>query len=364
MKKRNEYKIKISFDGVVKDLLQFNVDIPYKGGGKYTDLVKIYSNRIELEISRKNNIDFDLVFYQHNSGVYSQIIKVLTFYYANNFSRNPSITKIHIYKRDQNNKYTELKKLTKKEITQPIKNKILYSDKFNDLTIIFEESYKGKAILNCLIYWLTAMSSSEPLVRFEKLYRVFNSLFSIFSPNGTEHDRLKKLREFTVDQSNHSVFQFTNRIVIDKYKNVAALRDSFQWMAMIKNNHNNPTLNSLRDMVLRYSDQTVIKLLQEIIKCKDKSLANQPSLQREINNHITVQISANTNKNTEIISITCIMYMSYIRNKIFHGEKFDLTFRIIESNKSIAELERLNELLSNYIVDLINSANKFPASPN
>ena len=61
-----------------------------------------------------------------------------------------------------------------------------------------------------------------------------------------------------------------------------------------------------------------------------------------------------TNSELEITVFICIKYCYYLRNKIFHAEKQDLTFRFAKNNL-IFELEWVNEILETLIIELISA---------
>ena len=61
-----------------------------------------------------------------------------------------------------------------------------------------------------------------------------------------------------------------------------------------------------------------------------------------------------TDTELEIVVFICIKYCYYLRNKIFHAEKQDLTFRFAKNNL-IFELEWANEILETLIVELISA---------
>jgi hypothetical protein len=60
----------------------------------------------------------------------------------------------------------------------------------------------------------------------------------------------------------------------------------------------------------------------------------------------------------EVVTFICIKYSYYIRNKIFHAEKHDLSFRFIE-NKLTEELDWINNILETLILELIKVNNSW-----
>ena len=69
-----------------------------------------------------------------------------------------------------------------------------------------------------------------------------------------------------------------------------------------------------------------------------------------LNNHIREK----TVLDIKVITFICIKYAYYVRNKIFHAEKHDLSFRLM-SNNEINGLTWLNDILQKLIIDLLEN---------
>jgi DNA-binding sugar fermentation-stimulating protein len=74
----------------------------------------------------------------------------------------------------------------------------------------------------------------------------------------------------------------------------------------------------------------------------------------EVDTHIQNSITNNANSDNEVVSLLTGKYMYFVRNKTFHGEKVDSSFRL-SVNKEDNELKFLNSVLEPYLIDLINT---------
>lgn len=350
MKRSNQYDIEIIFKTTGKNTLLFSSSIPYLGSALNLDSVKIYSKKITLSCKRAAVINLDEVFYNHNSSLYNQIIKCLVYYYALNFNC-PKIKEINVT-RKATSEILERKTLTIDSIIQPVAGKITSNIVFdhNAIEILFEENEKGKTILIALSYWLKAMSTNDSVFTFERLWRGLNGIYSLVGAHGNETQCHIALRALLIGNSHI----LTNSSAEVNGYTSQYLRNSFRWRAMILNDYS--TINKterFRDFVLRYSDERIIRMFDETLPYRQDFLNRQGFLPA-VTGHIAAQLATPVKSNTELVAILCIKYSYFIRNKSFHGEKIDGTFRLVE-NKEIRELEKINKLQSFFVADLINS---------
>ena len=90
---------------------------------------------------------------------------------------------------------------------------------------------------------------------------------------------------------------------------------------------------------------------RDIYKCHKKVRLNQENLFRNVQTHIS---SNTTLHDVELIPLLSIKYAYFVRNKMFHGEIPDSTFKIHKNNEDI-EIDRLNDILSTLIFELLNN---------
>lgn len=348
MEKKNIYEITIGFNRDTKKLL-FKDSVDYMGSKSYKDDIEIYTNEINISATRSSNINLSNIFYNHNSSLYNQIIKCLAFYY----SSTKKFTEIQslVITRKRSSKILDKKKLNKAEINQIIANtfSLSFNIKKDKLSVLFSETEKGKTTLNALTYLLKANSCANEDEKFEKLWKSFNQLYRLIGQKNTEFDCLVEIKKFINTNYNRLNYSTKSVTKLDS----KGLRLPLRWRAMIINNYDTEKqTKNYRDSILRYSDHRVMNVYKETLGNREQFLKNK-GYYNQVVTHIDKHISAKTTIDNELISVLILRYMYFVRNKTFHGEKIDSTFRLA-INKEIKEFKWLNEKLEPFIVDLIN----------
>jgi len=348
MDKKNIYAITVSFNIDTRKLL-FKDSVAYLGSKSYQDEIEIYSNEINISASRSSNVKLSNIFYNHNSSLYNQIIKTLAFYYSST-KKFVEIQSLFIT-RKRSSKILDKKKLKKAEINQIIANNfsLSYSLKKDNLSVLFSETEKGKTTLNALTYLLKANSCENEDEKFEKLWKSFNQLYRLIGQKNTEFDCLVEIKKFI--NKNYARLNYSTKSVTKL--DARELRLPLRWRAMIINNYDTEKqTKNYRDSILRYSDHRVMNVYKETLGNREQFLKNK-GYYKEVVAHLDNHINAKTIIDNELISVLILRYMYFVRNKTFHGEKIDSTFRLA-INKEIKEFKWLNEKLEPFIIDLIN----------
>ena len=102
--------------------------------------------------------------------------------------------------------------------------------------------------------------------------------------------------------------------------------------------------------VERYSDKRIMALLKEKLVCREVYITGLGKW-NEVQTHIAS--NANTTSDIELVTILCIKYAYFIRNKYFHGETLDGTFKLKKDNIDL-EFERISKLLPTLIYEIID----------
>jgi hypothetical protein len=137
------------------------------------------------------------------------------------------------------------------------------------------------------------------------------------------------------------------------------LRNSIRWRSMfLKNYDTEKKTVGLKDFVLRYSDKRIMEILLTTKYGYSEMFLKNRGFINEVENHIKKHIAIKTINDNELVSVLTGKYMYFVRNKSFHGEKLDLTFRL-SVNKEDNELKFLNGILEPYLIDLINANDKY-----
>lgn len=345
-KRYNHYHVKIDFDKSRIECAVGNKYAKYISGQEYLDSFHFLPDSFTLIASRGKSFEDGSILSNSVNSLNSQLLKGLLFYcsLANDY---PKITNVSIVRKRAKGKdfeYTE----SKSNIVQPLigsGNKI-YSLNKEKLEVIFEETEKGNAIRIALSYWLKGMASQDRYYKFDHFWRAFNRLFMYQGNQSKEFDCMVKMREFII--SNEDLFP--NTISITNSYNRDVLR-SFRWRNFILNDFD--TVNktkSFYSFIKRYHDIRIMSLLNEILPYREKYLTQENYIV-DVRKHIASNVDT---CDPELITLLAIKYAYYIRNKMFHGEIPDSTFKVHDNNVDI-EIDRLNNVLSSLINELINS---------
>lgn len=354
MDRSNIYEILIELDNSYDSLL-FKGKIDYSGSSTFKDDVEIYRNRIIIVASRSSNIDLSTIFYNLKSSLYGQIIKTLVYYYI--VCRTENTINIITINRKRGNNILDSKVLKKPDINQIISKRPVrkYAFDKNKIQILFTETPKGKAILNSLSYYIKATCMTDDAERFERFWKSFNPLYRLIGSNRLNESKIEEFKCLCETRNHIEEYPecFINSIKQMSGVNAENLR-KLRWRDMILNNYPHGTrINDYKKAVFRYTDSRIMNCYLETIGNVDQYLKADGSYER-IFEHLTLNIKNNKIKDLELISFFILRYMYYVRNKAFHGEKLDATFRLT-INKEAVEFKLLNGKLEAFIVDLINS---------
>lgn len=351
MTRDNNYTIEIHFDikGRTKNI--FSGQVPYFGSASFSDDFKISNDKIIIEAKRSAIVPLDNIFYNHFSSLYNQILKSLLFYYAST-RKFAKITSIKI-SRARSLKTLEEKIFKDNQFNQVLDNsfKLDYQIDQVKLQELFNETAKGQTTLIAISYLLisnTALSESD---KFEKLWKSFNKLFTQIAGEKKDFNCLRYLRQFVIDNPN--ILTLSSNKVSSLTTN--KLRNAIRWRGMLLDNYDTEAkTGAFRDFVLRYSDKRIMEIILETKYGYRETFLKNQGFFVAVDNHIQNSIAANTKNDNEVVSLLTGKYMYFVRNKTFHGEKVDSSFRL-SVNKEDNELKFLNSILEPYLVDLINA---------
>lgn len=353
MDRKNKYEILIELNKKSNSKI-FEGQIDYLGSRSYQDYLLITQNLITIVAERSSKVNLSNIFYNHNSSLYNQIIKALAYYYCIN-KNFTEIQKISIT-RTRSLKKLDSKTLKKYDINQIIDSRFKLNSNFDPIKLeeIFSESEKGKMLLNSITYLLKANSAKDDYEKFERLWKSFNPLYRLVGKHPKEFDCLVATRTFI--SNNPNCFQYS----LPRVRNIdsSELRLSLRWRAMIINNYPRESdTNNYRNSIIRCTDSRIMSVYLATIGNREQFLKNQ-GFYNQVKTHLDNHIQANTKVDTEVLAVLILRYMYFVRNKSFHGEKIDSTFRLT-INKEIKEFKWLNKRLEPFIIDLINSNDKY-----
>jgi hypothetical protein len=351
MTRDNIYTIEILFDLDIRTRTIFVGQVPYFGSASFSDDFKIHNDKILIEAKRSAIIPLDNIFYNHFSSLYNQILKSLLFYYASTrkFAKIKSIK----ISRARSQKILEERIFKDNQFNQVLDNsfKLSYQIDQTRLQELFNETPKGQTTLIAVSYLLIANTSLNESDKFEKLWKSFNKLYTHIAGDNKDFNCLRFLRQFVIDHPNILTLSANkvNSLTTNK------LRNAIRWRGMLLDNYDTEAkTESFKDFVIRYSDKRIMEILLETKYGYRETFLRNKGFLVLVDTHIQNAITADTNNDNEVVSLLTGKYMYFVRNKTFHGEKVDSSFRL-SVNKEDNELKFLNSVLEPYLIDLINA---------
>ncbi|MCW2259750.1 MULTISPECIES: hypothetical protein [Sphingobacterium] len=379
---KHNYSINIRFDAPDISISREVFGMEYKGSSDTNDELVIENDTLTIKCNRTAKINLINIVFSESSSIHNQIIKSLIYYYIR-VNRFVPIQHISINRIKQTGEETMLALPTSKIGIEQILN-----DKFSGIDIstanindIFKINDKSKAIQYALTYLMKSKITNEESERFEKLWKSFNSIYYYFGNGANENECHRLMRNFII--TNPTLFPKS----LHRARNITAkeLREKVRFNELLSNDYDTKEkIVSFIAFIFRYQNKIICKNLLDNISyfeadlkdifsvdkvenkfnkfdyIKDlyhnyKSSTDSEIIFKRITGYLEDKVkNPVTNTELEITVFICIKYCYYLRNKIFHAEKQDLTFRFAKNNL-IFELEWVNEILETLIVELISA---------
>ncbi|WP_172126368.1 hypothetical protein [Arcobacter acticola] len=312
------------------------------------------------------------------SNIHTQITKSLLYFYIKkrNFSEIKSITVSR--KKDKILETTTIPK-ENYQIEQVVEKYFNINENYilNNINDIFLTNDKSISLFNSLSYLVKALNTQESSHKFERLWKAFNAIYRYIGKSENDNTCHINLRDFLL--SNDSLFNYSKKIVNNYDRKI--LRKKIQFRNLILNDY--PTKNhtvSFIAFLYRYTDSRLLQILKETLPYREEFIKTINSIDKveskfnklglstiydncktkqntciynEIVNSLDSKINMNNQSDIEIVAFICIKYAYFLRNKIFHAEKHDLSFKFIKNNL-LYEIDWINNILESVIIELLN----------
>ena len=253
-----QYYVNIRFRGIGPAIRIGRRYSTYPGSQGSKDTFVFFSKSCSMVLSRTKSYTDGEILSKANNTINTQIIKVLLCYYAVS-SDFPTVESISIVRKKSGQPdytYRECE-----SITQPIgyiPNRTLVCSQ-DVLNILLDETPKGQTLRIAMSYWLKGISSDDEYYKFDHLWRAFNRLFMYQGNDPKEHECMKVMRNFVLNNPGH----FTRSIAITNAYSREVLH-SFRWSRMILNDYDTrEKTNALVQFVQRYHDSRIMNLLSD-----------------------------------------------------------------------------------------------------
>lgn len=339
------YKVQIEFTEKCTSISsKITIQSEYKNSNGKQDCFKFYASKIVLSFVRSTK--YDAIISKPTNSINTQIIKALIAYYAIADVISPiksvAITRIvgtREYPYEEGEAFQQ-----PLLVEQSIVNPLHYSQSI--LSEVVQENERGIVLRIALSYWLKAVVADNVYLKFENLWRAFNRLYVYHGNQSKEVDNMRAIRQLMLLNSAnfHKSIAITNGYTKEDFH-------AFRWQKMILNDYDNlEKTEALVEFIKRYSDRRIMELFKEKLVCRESYLMAKGEW-TNVQNHIAR--NASTTADIELVTILCIKYAYFIRNKYFHGETLDGTFKL-QQDKIDIEFERESKLLMTVIHEIIN----------
>ncbi|MGE6449391.1 MULTISPECIES: hypothetical protein [Pseudoalteromonas] len=356
MSREHGYVITIEFSSDDSSSL-FSGKVSYPFSKSYKDELTITDNKIKIVAYRSNKVILKGIFDNHNSALYTQIIKSLVYYYCSVGKPN-EIKKIEI-----NYIYNgaikdgliflgnKVKQLVDNEDDLSRLNKI----KADELEIIFEESTKGHSYLIALTHLVKSFCSESSYDSFERKWKSFNAIYRQISNKDNEFQRQVFVRDHLIKHPELYPLTFD---VVSKLT-TADIRDRVRWIKFIHNNFSTlKQTENFKNFVIANEDYRLAEINKSTLTVREKFLKDKGFYQ-EVEAHLDNHIKKKTINNSHLTATLCIKYMYFVRNKSVHAEIVDSGFRLTSNTKEEREVTWLSSLLELLLIDLVNAHSNF-----
>lgn len=376
----HNYAIKITFEHSINSISEESITVDEQRPVK--DVIDIQKNQIVISCDRKAKINLNNIIHNENNSIHNLITKSLVYYYikANRFNAIKTISFHRIKTGGEEIMLSIPNPSTSLEQVLTTQYQGVAIDA-NCIIGIFKNNDKDVVLQLALTYLLKSQISTEPSVKFEKLWQSFNAIYKYLGNGLNENNSQIYIRKFIID--NNSLFP--KSIDIAKQITFEELKEKVRFSDLLQNDYDTKEkIVAFIAFIYRYKNDKISKNILDNIGYFENSLKtilsiNQIESKFNKNAHIahiyhlnksstdndlifkTVRDYLLNNTKTptpytdiEVIVFLCIKYCYYLRNKIFHAEKEDLTFRFAKNN-IISEINWINNILEILIIELISA---------
>lgn len=374
----HNYSIKIEFDKTI-DIQPRNFII--NDQRKTHDVIILDKNSILINCNREAKINLHNIIFNETNIIHNLIIKSLIFYYidiaTSNFIKQISILR---FKPNGENILYSIpnRNISIEQILTNHYNGL--GIEVNNIEDIFDVGEKGKTLQLALTYLLKSKISLEPSVRFGKLWQSLNAIYKYMGNGQNENSSQIFIRKFIIDNCSF----FPNSTNIAKHISYNDLKHKIRFAELLRNDYDTrEKIVSYISFIYRHTNDAICRNILDNISYFESTLKNILTINQieaKFNKDANIKNIYQTHKNShdneaifktvieylkskaklqtlnseiEIVTFICLKYSYYLRNKIFHAEKNDLTFRFAKNNL-IFEIDWINNLMETLIVELIS----------
>lgn len=322
MTRNYKYIILIKFldkeGGLIK---RINANYQYSNNNSFTDEIEVSDGCIKVTAFRTRKYLIEEIIVNSELTINRQVMKSLVYYYSATGAAN-TIKDIRIT-RYLNDTIQDESQVDKESIKQVASNNITssYIKSINQdkLDVIFEETEKGRFLLNTLTHVISSYEylNHTPFMRFELLWKGFNSIYKAKEKNNGDFECHISLRRDMI--SNKKDYSLSCGFVDGFTKE--DISKIIHYKKMILNDYNRiEKMSAFCEFIERIGDNRLIQIIEDNLSINEDFL-NQSGLKNKVYTYINSKKKSGLKFNVEVVAFICIKYLYFVRNKLIHAER-------------------------------------------
>ncbi len=369
MATKYQYRIEVSFNkGQCVNPLGIQGLAYHKSGAIIrNDRVSFFKKVIKIIAERKDYYLATDILYNPNIYIHHTIERAIMLYYANctNF---PKINRITISATCPNPTKNYTFKTNKSNTPQIFKTTIAR----NPMYVIMPSANwfglddKGNALRISLSYWLEAISSSVPQIKFERAWTAFNTLYTFYGRKKQECDNHNYIKQ----QIRANQASFTESIAISNTMTSTMIR-SYRWKKWVKAQIDRKYFGLLELIMTNLQDDRLKQVFGGLFGSRDitsrfvdpSNPVKDAQIRTKLGNiQAALAVPGGVN-DLEVTLLLCVTYAYFLRNRRFHGGS-ENSYCKISPTAEDTEFVYISERLITLVKELYEAENLLVVNPN
>ena len=335
----------------------------YKSNGKF-DIVVFSSKSITIEAERGKSYSEEDIFNNVQNSLYNQMFKVILFHYAVNGGKSAVIRITVTILMAGKQKNLIVRDFGDNDQPLPISEPVLPLNE-HSLELLMEETDDAYNLRLTMVHWLSAMGESDKKNRLECLWRAFERI-CIYRRH-RNRDEIPYVSKALLEMKNElqvhsSSYQHSMSIAhLISYEDLRKL----MWHDLIegsfKNRYDltNPKEKRIfkqkyiDDFVNQFDDIRVVTLLYETLNYL-KSELNEVGEMVNVESSLMNKISANVNRDADVLALMACNYAYFLRIRLFHGHSL-VKCSIFDKHADKMGVGMTARILETLVAELINN---------
>lgn len=369
MATKYQYKIVISFNKgqCINPLGTQNLAYYKSGATIRNDHVSFFKKVIKLVAERKDFYSANDILYNPQISIHHTIERAIMLYYANS-TNFPKINRIVISANCPNPAKNYIFETYKSNTPQIFEFAITRNTSYviSPSTNWFGLDDKGNVLRISLSYWLEAISTVVPQIKFERAWTAFNTLYTYYGRKKRECDN----HSYIKGQIRANQALFTQSITISSTMTSTMIR-SYRWKKWIKAQIDRKYFDLLESIMTNLQDSRLKQVFGGLFNSRDitsrfidsaNPVKNAQIQAKLVNIQTALAVPGGVN-DLEVTLLLCVTYAYFLRNRRFHGGS-ENSYCKISPTAEDTEFLYISERLIVLVRELYEAENVLVVNPN